>query len=372
MKDAGSKQRLNTRRIFLARVSFAAMLLCILFFAPSAAYATAPYISSLSPSSGPVGALVTISGTNFGSQGAVRFNGTVATTNSWGNTQIVAVVPTNATTGNVMVAAMGGNSNGVMFTVLITPTLTFTTIPTKTFGVAPFTVSASSASSGAITYSVTSGPATISGSTVTITGAGTVVLHASQAAWGNYTAANASTSFTVNPATPALTFNAIPAQTYGVAPFPVSASSPSQGAITYSVTSGPATIPTGLWQVTITGVGTVVLGASQAATVNFTTATTSISFTVNPATPSLAFTPIPTKIYGVAPFTVSASSASQGLVTYSVTSGPATNSNSTVTITGVGTVVLGASQAANGNYTTATASTSFTVIPAPQTLNSCW
>ena len=50
---------------------------------------------------------------------------------------------------------------------------------------------------------------------MTITGAGTVVLGASQAASGNYTAATAATSFTVNPETPTLAFAAIPAETYG-------------------------------------------------------------------------------------------------------------------------------------------------------------
>ena len=106
------------------------------------------------------------------------------------------------------------------------------------------------------------------------------------------------------------------------------------------------------------------LGASQAAAGNYTAATASTSFTVSAATPTLAFTSIPAKPYGVDPFTVSASSASSGAVTYSVTSGPATISGSTVTITGVGTVVLGATQAAAGNYTSATASTSFTVTTA--------
>ena len=38
-------------------------------------------------------------------------------------------------------------------------------------------MSATSNSTGAFTYSVVSGPATISGSTVTLTGAGTVALH---------------------------------------------------------------------------------------------------------------------------------------------------------------------------------------------------
>ena len=42
----------------------------------------------------------------------------------------------------------------------------------------------------------TSGPATIAGNIVTVTGTGTVVLAANQAASGNYTAATATTSFT--------------------------------------------------------------------------------------------------------------------------------------------------------------------------------
>jgi hypothetical protein len=64
-------------------------------------------------------------------------------------------------------------------------------------GAAPFTVTASSASSGAVTYTVVTGPATISGNMVTVTGAGTVALLATQAANGNYTAATATTTFTV-------------------------------------------------------------------------------------------------------------------------------------------------------------------------------
>ena len=246
------------------------------------------------------------------------------------------------------------------------PTLTFAAIPAHTFGDAPFTVSATSASSGAVTYSVTSGPATIAGNTVSLTGAGTVVLKAMQAASGNYAATTATTSIVVNPETPTLVFAAIPTHTYGDAPFTVSATSASSGAVTYSVTSGPATIAGNT--VTITGVGTVVLGASQAASGNYGTATASTSFAVNPETPNLVFAAIPTHTFGDAPFTVNATSASSGAVTYSVTSGPATIAGNTVTLTGAGIVVLGASQAASGNYGTATASTSFTVNPETPTL----
>src|SRR5207247_529900 len=85
-----------------------------------------PSISSLSPSSGAVGASVTIAGGNFGStQGtsAVTFNGTVATPASWSATSIVAPVPAGATTGNVVVTVSGVASAGVSFTVLAVPSI---------------------------------------------------------------------------------------------------------------------------------------------------------------------------------------------------------------------------------------------------------
>jgi hypothetical protein len=247
-----------------------------------------------------------------------------------------------------------------------TPTLAFASIPARTYGDAAFAVSANSNSTGAITYSVISGPATVSGNTVAITGAGTVSLQASQAATANYTASTATTSFAVSQATPTLAFTSIPAKVYGDAAFTVSASSASTGTITYSVVSGPATISGST--VTITGAGTVSLQAAQAATTNYTASTAATSFAVSQATPTLAFTSISVKTYGDATFSVSASSASNGAITYSVVSGPATISGSTVTITGAGTVNLQASQAATSNYAAATATTSFTVSPATPTL----
>jgi len=240
-----------------------------------------------------------------------------------------------------------------------TPTLTFVTVPAQVYGAAPFSVSATSASSGAVTYAVTSGPATISGSMVTLTGVGTVKLTATQAASSPYTATTATTSFVVNAATPTLTFATVPAQVYGAAPFSVSATSASSGAVTYAVTSGPATISGSM--VTLTGVGTVKLTATQAANGNYTSTTATTSFTVAAETPTLTFAAIATQTYGNAAFKVSATSASSGAVTYAVSSGPATVSGSTVTITGVGMVSLTATQAASGNYAAATATVTFRV-----------
>ncbi|MBI4490136.1 MAG: IPT/TIG domain-containing protein [Deltaproteobacteria bacterium] len=82
-----------------------------------------PVINNLSPTSGPVGTSVTISGSNFGStQGSstVTFNGTSATPTSWSATSIVVPVPTGATTGPVVVNVGGVASNGVTFTVVST------------------------------------------------------------------------------------------------------------------------------------------------------------------------------------------------------------------------------------------------------------
>ncbi len=80
-----------------------------------------PAITGLSPTSGAVGTLVTITGSNFGStQGTstVTFNGTTATSiTSWGASSIKVSAPTGATTGNVVVTVSGAPSNGKTFTV---------------------------------------------------------------------------------------------------------------------------------------------------------------------------------------------------------------------------------------------------------------
>jgi len=70
-------------------------------------------ITGISPSFGPPGTSVTISGTGFGatqSNSTVSFYGMGATASSWGDTQIVAVVPDGATSGEVS-AGVGGAGN---------------------------------------------------------------------------------------------------------------------------------------------------------------------------------------------------------------------------------------------------------------------
>jgi hypothetical protein len=83
---------------------------------------TTPTVISLGPPSGNVGLAVTISGSSFGAiqgQGSVTFNGVPAGVLNWSDSSILAIVPSNATTGPVVVTLENGqtsNSN-VIFSV---------------------------------------------------------------------------------------------------------------------------------------------------------------------------------------------------------------------------------------------------------------
>jgi subtilase family serine protease len=92
--------------------------------------ANLPAISGLSPSSGPAGTQVTISGTNFGATrgtSTVNFNTVPATQySSWSAGQVVCQVPSGATSGSVTVKTAAGLSNSKTFTVANLSSLTTT------------------------------------------------------------------------------------------------------------------------------------------------------------------------------------------------------------------------------------------------------
>jgi hypothetical protein len=125
-------------------------------------------------------------------------------------------------------------------------------------------------------------------------------------------------------------------------------------------TLSTATLPT----------GSDAISASYAASGNYAaSASPATIITVKGASQTLAFPAIASTVYGSAPFAVTATSSlgTSYPVTMSVVSGPATIINDTVTVTGVGTVVLQATQAGGGNYDPASATQSFQVTPAPTT-----
>ena len=83
-----------------------------------------PTVTGFAPSSGLVGASVTISGTNFTGATAVAFNGTPATFTVTSSTAIQATVPAGATPGPISVATPGGTvTSSTSFTVLFPPTI---------------------------------------------------------------------------------------------------------------------------------------------------------------------------------------------------------------------------------------------------------
>ena len=148
--------------------------------------------------------------------------------------------------------------------------------------------------------------------------------------------------------------------TYGDPPFIVKATSNSPGVITYSLISGNATVSSaGL--VTLTGTGTVVIEAFQAATANYTSATATKTITVAPGAPAIVFE-VPNET-SMNPIYLSASSNSTGSFIYSILSGPATITGNRVAPTGDGTIVVRALEAADANYLSASKEASFTITP---------
>src|SRR5437870_3454596 len=154
-------------------------------------FTVTPAITSLSITTGAVGAAVTITGTTFGStQGTstAKFNGTTATVTSWGASSIAVTVPSGATTGNVVVTVSSQPSNGVNFTVVPAPSITSVSITTGAVGAA-VTITGSNFGSTQGTSTVkfhgtTASPTSWSATSIAVSvpsGAttGTVVVHAS-------------------------------------------------------------------------------------------------------------------------------------------------------------------------------------------------
>ncbi len=249
-------------------------------------------------------------------------------------------------------------------------TITFSNPGILTYGVAPITLTATASSGLAVSYTVTSGPATVSGSTLTIMGAGNVTVQANQTGNSNYAPAPpVSVNFTVTQAAQTITFPNPGTMTYGVAPITLTGTASSGLAVSYTVSSGPATVSGST--LTITGAGTVTVQANQTGDPDYYAATpVNVSFTVTAEAQAITF-PNPGTTYGVAPITLNATASSGLAVSYTVISGPATVSGSTLTITGAGTVTVKAMQAGNSNYAAAppvSASFTVTVQPAPATI----
>ena len=208
---------------------------------------------------------------------------------------------------------------------------------------------------------------------MTIFGAGTSTITASQSGNDNYaTAPDVAQTLTVNKAAQTITFAALPAKTFGDAAFTLSGTSSSGLALTYASSNSNVASISGN-TVTIVGVGSTNITASQAGNDNYNAATgVTQTLTINvKQSQTITFATLAAKTFGDAAFILAATASSQLAVSYaSSNTTVATISGNTVTIVGAGTSTITASQAGNDAFAAATSvPQTLTVNKANQTIS---
>jgi sugar lactone lactonase YvrE len=250
------------------------------------------------------------------------------------------------------------------------PAISFN-VAAQTYGAAPFT--ATSNSTGAFTYKVMSGNATVTSTgLVTLTGIGPVTLQVAQAAADNYVSGTQTATFSISAEKPTIAFN-VASAIYSATPFTVSATSNSTGAFTYTVVSGNATV-TSAGVVTLTGVGPVTLQATEALAGDYTASTAQASFTVSQAGTTTTLTASSATIHPnqtvtlTAQVTPSTSGTPSGSVTFYVNGTILMNVRTTAGVAQLTTLLPPGETAAitavysgDGNFTTSMGATSVVV-----------
>jgi len=160
---------------------------------------------------------------------------------------------------------------------------------------------------------------------------------------------------------------------YGTsAPTITAPTSPSSGAITYTSSNTAVATVSGS-TITLVGVGTASITATQAASGGYSSATAAVNLTVSSATPTLsgfALSANSVNFGGTAPTITAPTSPSSGAITYSSSNESVVAiSGHTVVIVGIGSASIIATQAASGNYGSATATTTLTVTNTAPTLS---
>ena len=160
--------------------------------------------------------------------------------------------------------------------------------------------------------------------------------------WGNNT----------NPVTQNITFNSLANVPYSNDTITLNATSSSNLPISYTSSNPNVASVFGNF-VTIVGVGTTTITASQNGNAFYTAATpVSQSLTIIQATQTITFNALASKVLGDAPFILTATGGASGNTITYVSSNPAvaTVSGNSITIVGVGNTNITASQLGNANF----------------------
>lgn len=193
------------------------------------------------------------------------------------------IVSLDGNTGTVtIVASQSGNADfdpapaiSRTFTVTLADnTITFPAIANQLLSAAPFNLTATASSGLNVNYSVVSGPATINGNLLSLSGdTGTVTIAATQAGNNQYAeAVSVQQSFTVSAQSNVINFPAIGDQVANATPITLTASASSGLPINYIVISGPASVFGNT--LTLSGdSGVVIIRATQSGDANTAAAT---------------------------------------------------------------------------------------------------
>jgi autotransporter-associated beta strand protein len=219
---------------------------------------------------------VTISPTVAQANATVKVNGTTVAS---GTPSAAIAVGSGTTTVNVVVTAQDGVTTRTYVLNIapagaLTPqTITFAALPATTYGNAPFALTATASSGLPVSYS-SSNPlvATVSGSTVTIVGAGSTNITATQSGNGTYEAAPpVIQSLVVNQVSQTISFGALATVLDDVALFTLNATASSGLTVSYA-SSNPAVATVSGNTVTVVSVGTTTITASQTGNTNYSVA----------------------------------------------------------------------------------------------------
>ena len=233
-------------------------------------------------------------------------------------------------------------------------TITFAQPDDRTFGDPTFSLGASASSGLPVSYSALGDCSVSATGTVTIDGAGSCAITASQAGDADFNAADSVTrTIQIAKANQTIDFTAPTGKTFGDPAFALAATATSELPVSFAYVSGPCTVTNG--QVTSTGAGDCVVRASQGGNDDYNAAP-AVDGTIffAKANQTITFDQPAGKTFGDAPFALVASSTSGLDVAFAQVSGPCTVANGSVTITGAGSCVVDAAQPGDANYNAAT------------------
>ena len=231
--------------------------------------------------------------------------------------------------------------------------ITLPPVSSRYYDPTPFWINATSSSGLPVELSVISGPATIAGNKVTLSGVGTVVIAANQSGnWNYLPAPQVTTSFAVTQSFQSISFSPVATLTTTNAPFPLYATTSSGLPVSFS-SSAPNVLSISGNTAAVNGWGTAIVTATQGGNSGYAAAspvTQTVTIGVPQSIPPFASIPAVTYAKNKK-ITITSPRATSGQpVTISVKSGPATISGNTLTLTGRGTVVLAANQTGNSQY----------------------